>query len=117
MYRNVPQTTYSCVNNTDTNCDYEVHVLSTFRGNGDIINLNDVRSTGDTNVVISVSGTGNKSLVLVLLDHYPLHWILDVPSGVVIGKILLVSVVLDHHCMHCQICTSTVNFRLVVSEK
>ena len=78
------------------NCgNYDVHVLSTFEGNGDIISWNDVLSTGDINVVISVSGTGNRSLVLVLLNHYPLNWILDIPNGVVIEKILLVSAFLS----------------------
>lgn len=90
-YKNRPQTTYSCINDTDKNCDYAVHVLSTFRGNGDTISWAEVLSTGDINVAISVNGTGNRSLVLVLLDHYPLNWILDIPSGVVIEKILLVS--------------------------
>ena len=56
-------------------------------GNGDFL-----RSTGDINVVISARGSGNKPLVLVLLNHYPMEWILDVPNGVVIEKVLLVSV-------------------------
>jgi hypothetical protein len=90
-YQSSPQATYGCVKNTDTNCDYDVHVLSTFEGNGDVISWLNVLSTGDINVAISVGGTGDKSLVLVLLNHYPLNWVLDVPSGVVIEKVLLVS--------------------------
>ena len=91
-YKSVSQTTYSCVNSSGVNCgNYDLHVLSTFKGNGDIISWSDVLSTGDINVVISVSGTGNRSLILVLLNHYPLNWILDIPNGVVIEKILLVS--------------------------
>ena len=45
-------------------------------------------------MAISVNGDSNpsKSLVLVLLSHYPMSWTLDVPSGVIIEKVLLVSV-------------------------
>ena len=89
-YNSVSQTTYSCINTTSC-ASYDVHVLSTFRGNGDSINWNNVLGTGDINVEISVNGTGNKPLVLVLLNHYPQNWILQIPSGVVIEKILLVS--------------------------
>ena len=41
---------------------------------------------------MSVNGEGNKSLVLVLLSHYPMDWMLNIPNGVVIAKVLLVSV-------------------------
>lgn len=68
--------------------------MSAFRGNGASISWNNVLSAGTINVAISVNGDGNssKSLVLVLLSHYPMSWTLDVPSGVIIEKVLLVSV-------------------------
>jgi len=47
---------------------------------------------GTINVDITVNGDGNssKSLVLVLLSHYPASWILDITNGVTIEKVLLV---------------------------
>ena len=93
-FESILQTTYSCVNSSaNKNCNYDVHVLSTHRGNGDSISWNTVLGTGDINVDISVNGEehSNKSLVLVLLSHYPMNWILNVPTGVIIDKVLLVS--------------------------
>ena len=90
-YKNASQNTYSCTNTIDVNCDHDVHVVSTLQGNGDVKNWVEVLSLGDVNVVISTSGTGNKSLVLVLLNTYPMNWILDIPGGVVIEKIIMVN--------------------------
>lgn len=93
-FKTNPQTTYSCVNSTaNRNCNYDVHVLSATRGNGDSLSLRRVLSVGTINVAVSVNGNGNsrKSLVLVLLSRYPLNWILDIPSSIIIEKVLLVS--------------------------
>ena len=93
-FGSILQTTYSCVNSSaDKNCNYDVHVLSTHRGNGDTISWHKILSTGDINVDVSVNREehSNKSLVLVLLSHYPINWILDVPAGIIIDKVLLVS--------------------------
>ena len=94
-YQNVPQTTYSCVNAKDRNCQYEVHVVSSNQGNGDIESWSRVLSAANTTIAISVNGTGsrpgNKSLILVLLSHYQMNWVLDIPNGVIIDKVLLVS--------------------------
>ena len=92
-FEGVFKTTYSCVNSTAArNCDYDVHVLSAFCGNGDIINWNTVLGTGSTIVNINADAIGsNRSLVLVLLSHYPSYWTLNVPSGLTIAKVLLVS--------------------------
>ena len=66
--------------------------MSSYRGNGDIESWSRVLSTANTTVSISVNGTGNSNpLVIVLLSHYQMNWVLDVPSGVVIEKVLLVS--------------------------
>ena len=80
--------TYSCVNNTAVrNCNYDVHVLSYRRGNGDFS-----IGTSNTNVDITFDRVGNnRSLILVLLSHYPTYWMLNVPSGVTIARVLLVS--------------------------
>lgn len=90
-YQNVPQTTHSCINVKDRNCQYEVHVVSSNQGNGDMQSWSRILSAANTTVAISVSGTGNKSLVLVLLSHYQMNWVLDIPNGVIIDKVLLVS--------------------------
>ena len=91
MYENVPQTTYSCVNTRDRNCQYDVHVVSAYQGNGDVESWSRVLSSANTTVSISVNGSGNKSLILVLLSHYQMNWMLDIPSGAVFEKVLLVS--------------------------
>lgn len=66
--------------------------MSSYRGNGDVESWSRVLSSANTTVSISVNGTGNKSLilVLVLLSHYQMNWVLDIPSGVVFEKVLLV---------------------------
>ena len=80
------QTTYGCV--ADENCDYDVHVISNYEGNGHTGFR--IHNTGTTNVQLSVSGQGSKPLVLVFVSYEPVNWILDIPSGVVIEKVLLV---------------------------
>lgn len=73
-----PQTTYSCVNSSaDRNCNYDVHVLSSFRSNGNIISWSTILSTGTLNVNVSVDGDSNKLLVLVLLPLIG-YWIFQV---------------------------------------
>ena len=65
--------------------------MSSYQGNGDIESWSRVLSASNTTVAISVNGSGNKSLILVLLSHYQMNWVLDIPRGVTIEKILLVS--------------------------
>ena len=80
------QTTYSCV--ADENCNYDVHVISNYEGNGHTAFR--VHNTGNTNVQLSINGQGSKPLVLVFVSYEPVNWILDIPSEVVIEKVLLV---------------------------
>ena len=80
------QTTYSCV--ADENCNYDVHIISNYEGNGHTGFR--VHNTGNTDVQLSVSSQGSKPLVLVFVSYEPVNWILDIPSGVVIEKVLLV---------------------------
>ena len=82
-----PQTTYSCV--ADENCNYDVHVIGNYEGNGHTGFR--VHNTGNTDVNISISGQGTKPLVLVFVSYEPVNWILDIPSTVTIDKVLLVS--------------------------
>ena len=80
------QTTYSCV--ADENCNYDVHVISNYEGDGHTGFR--VHNTSNTNVQLSVSGLGSKPLVLVFVSYEPVNWILSIPYGVTIEKVLLV---------------------------
>lgn len=91
-YERTPQTTYSCVNNIDRHCSYDVHVLSIREVNGDKTSWNNALNTGNISVDLSVNGEGNRPLVLVLLSHYPVNWMLHIPSDVMIEKVLQVSI-------------------------
>ena len=83
------QTTYSCVAND--NCRYNVHVIGNYESNGRH-GFGIQRTTGRTNVNLRVSGPneGTKPLILVFVSYEPVTWILSIPSGVVIERILLV---------------------------
>ena len=83
------RTTYSCVANE--NCRYDVHVIGNYESNGRH-GFGLERTTGTTNVNISVSGSnqGTKPLILVFVSYEPVRWILNIPSGVVIERVLLV---------------------------
>ena len=85
------QTTYSCVNDIEENCEYDVHVVAIKGSNGDVISWARVLSTGNTSIQLSVSGDGKLPLVLVLISHYPVNWSLSIPNGVVIERILQAS--------------------------
>lgn len=81
------QTTYGCIANE--NCNNDVHVISNYEGNGHT--GFGVHNTGNTRVDIRVSGRSSKPLILVFSSYEPVNWILNIPSGVVIDRILLVS--------------------------
>ena len=86
-FEGTSRTTYSCV--ADENCDYDVHVISNYEGNGHT--GPGIHNTGTTNVQLRVSGQSSKPLVLVFVSYEPVNWVLNVLSGVVIEKVLLVS--------------------------
>ena len=73
------------------NCQYDVHVIGNYESNGRH-GFGLERTTGTTNVNISVSGSnqGTKPLILVFVSYEPVRWILNIPSGVVIERVLLV---------------------------
>ena len=88
------QTNYSCV--ADENCNYDVHVVSNYEGDYNH-GFGPVTSAGSTNVQLRVSGESSKPLVLVFVSYEPVNWILSVPRGVTIEKVLLVFIILE--CM------------------
>ena len=80
------QTTYSCV--ADENCNYDVHVVSNYEGDGHTGFR--VHDTGTTYVDMNVIGPSLKPLILVFVSYEPVNWILNITSGVVVDKVLLV---------------------------
>ena len=44
-----------------------------------------------TDVNVNVDGSGSIPLVLVFVSYEPVNWILQIPSGVVIDTVMLVS--------------------------
>ena len=69
---------------------YDVHVVSSYES----MSSRSFRShpTGTARVNLRVSGPSQdtKPLVLIFVTYEPVHWILIVPSGVIIDKVLLV---------------------------
>ena len=96
-YGGQSQTTYSCV--AGGNCNYDVHVIGNYESNGHTGFR--VHNTGNTNVNLRVSGPnqGSQPLVLVFVSYEPINWILHIPSGVVIDRILLVTASAWKHCV------------------
>ena len=95
-YKGRAQTTYSCVANE--NCNYDVHVVSNYEGDYNHPGFGPVTRTGSTNVQLRVSGESSKPLVLVFVSYEPVNWILSIPQGVTIEKVLLV-LYLQFECM------------------
>ena len=48
-------------------------------------------SAGDTNVNIVGSGQSGRPIILVFASYEPVNWILNLPAGVTIRKVILVS--------------------------
>ena len=87
-YEGSSQTTYSCVSGVRS--QYEVHVISNYESNGQH-GFGQTRTTGITDVNLNVDGNGSIPLVLVFVSYEPVNWILQIPSGVVIDTVMLVS--------------------------
>ena len=86
-----PETTfYGCVN-TATNCEYEVHVIGNYESSNGRHGFGIPRVAGDTYVDVNINGQSSKPLVLVFTSYEPVNWRLNLPSGAVVDKILLVS--------------------------
>ena len=85
-FKGQSQITYGCIANE--NCNYDVHIISNYEGDGHTGFR--VHNTGTTYVNINVSTPSLKPLVLVFVSYEPVNWILRIPQGVTIEKILLV---------------------------
>ena len=46
---------------------------------------------GITYVIVNINGQSSKPLILVFISYEEVHWQLNLPSGVVVNKTLLVS--------------------------
>ena len=77
--------TYSCTPSSSST-QYEVHVLSVY----EVINRRPP-TAGNANVNIVSRGQSNRPIVLVLASYEPVNWILHLPVGISISKVILVS--------------------------
>ena len=80
-----PQKIYSCTP-ADSSTQYEVHVLSVY----EVINKRPP-STGDVTVNVFNRGRSDRGIILVLGSYEPVNWILNLPAGITISKVILVS--------------------------
>ena len=86
-YKNRQQrpTTYSCTPGSSST-QYEVHILTVY----EVINRRPP-TAGNAIVNIVSSGKSNRPIVLVLGSYEPVNWILKLPAGISISKVILVS--------------------------
>ena len=82
--------TYSCTPSSSST-QYEVHVLSVY----EVINRRPP-TAGNANVNIVSRGKSNRPIVLVLASYEPVNWILHLPTGISISKIVLVRTFAHH---------------------
>ena len=82
--------TYSCTPSSSST-QYEVHVLSVY----EVINRRPP-TAGNANVNIVSRGKSKRPIVLVLASSEPVNWILHLPAGISISKIVLVSTFAHH---------------------
>jgi len=80
-----PQTIFSCTPE-DSSAQYEVHVLSMYEASN-----RRPPSAGNVTVNIVSSGRSEKPIVLVLASYEAVNWILNLPAGITISKVILVS--------------------------
>ena len=83
-------TTYSCTPDSSST-QYEVHVLSVY----EVINRRPP-TAANANVNIASRGQSNRPIVLVLGSYEPVNWILNLPAGISISKVILVSTFAHH---------------------
>lgn len=83
-YRGRTQITSSCIAND--NCQNSVHVISVYEARSTGFNV----QSGSISVHVSVTGEDTKPLILVLTSYYPIRWSLNIPSGVVFDKVIVV---------------------------
>ena len=81
------RTIYSCAPGSSST-QYEVHVMSVYEGN----RHTRPPSAGDTAVNIVSGGQSGRPIVLVFASYEPVNWILHLPAGITISKVILVSI-------------------------
>ena len=74
---------------TDTNNNYDIHVIGNYESNGH--SGFRVHETGYTDLYLTVTGESSRPLILVLTSYEPVEWTLHIPSGVIIDKVIIVS--------------------------
>ena len=80
-----PGPIYSCTPKSSST-QYEVHVISVY----EVINRRPP-SAGDATVSIVSSGKSGRPIILVFGSYEPVNWILNLPAGITISKVILVS--------------------------
>ena len=80
-------TTYSCTPSSSFT-RYEVHILTVYEA--EAIHRRPPRGE-NANVNIVSRGKPNRPIVLVLGSYEPVNWILKLPAGISISKVILVS--------------------------
>ena len=80
------RTVYSCTPGSSST-QFEVHVLSVYEGN----RHTRPPSAGDTRVNIVSGGQSSRPIILVLASYEPVNWILNLPAGITISRVILVS--------------------------
>lgn len=85
-YDNQRQTTYSCAPQ-DSSTQYEVHVLAVYE-----VTNRFPPKTGSVTVNIISQGNSDRPIVLVLGNYEPVNWILNLPAGITISEVILVSI-------------------------
>ena len=78
-------TTYSCTPGCSST-QYEVHILTVY----EVINRRPP-TAGNAIVKIVSRGKSKRPIVLVLGSYEPVNWILKLPAGISISKVILVS--------------------------
>ena len=88
--RRPERTYYGCVSDL-LNCDYEVHVIANYESSNGHHGFGIRRVAGSTYVQFNIKGQSSKPLILVFTSYEPVNWVLSLPSGVVVNRILVVS--------------------------
>ena len=86
------QTTYSCTPDSSST-QYEVHILSVYEAEA-IHRLPPVGENANVNIVSR--GQSKRPIVLVLASYEPVNWILNLPAGISISKVILVRTFAQH---------------------
>ena len=84
-----PETTYSCVTSNCVGSNYDIHVIGNYESSNGRHGFFIPREAGDTDV--RLTGGSSRSLILVLTSYEPVRWRLNVISGVIIDRVIVVS--------------------------